>query len=231
MTSLRVLSYNVRSLRDDRDAVTRVIRAAEPDVVCVQEAPRTPRWRTRCADLARRAGLVVVTGGRGAAGNLMLCDLGVEVAHCVDVRYSPAASRRARGAVVAVCRVRGHLFALAGTHLDLDEGGRLRHTRELFARMPKLGVPAELPLIVAGDVNEEPGRPAWNLFTERLTDVATAAGGAENTFPAGSPKRRIDAVFASPGVEVTSCEVPGGPDVSLASDHRPVLAELVLPTH
>lgn len=36
---IRVLSYNVRSLRDDTEALARVIRACEPDLVCVQEAP------------------------------------------------------------------------------------------------------------------------------------------------------------------------------------------------
>jgi endonuclease/exonuclease/phosphatase family metal-dependent hydrolase len=35
---VRVLSYNVRSMRDDRAALARVIRACAPDIVCVQEA-------------------------------------------------------------------------------------------------------------------------------------------------------------------------------------------------
>jgi endonuclease/exonuclease/phosphatase family metal-dependent hydrolase len=48
MSTLRLLSYNVRSLRDDASAVARVIRAAEPDLVCIQEAPRLFRWRSPC---------------------------------------------------------------------------------------------------------------------------------------------------------------------------------------
>ena len=60
---LRVLSYNVRGLRDDRQALAEVVRAADPDVVCVQEAPRFLRWRSTCAALARTSGLVVVGGG------------------------------------------------------------------------------------------------------------------------------------------------------------------------
>ncbi|MFD0632519.1 endonuclease/exonuclease/phosphatase family protein [Catenulispora yoronensis] len=49
--TVRVLSYNVRSLRDDRAALARVVRGCEPDVVCVQESPgssagagRLGRW-------------------------------------------------------------------------------------------------------------------------------------------------------------------------------------------
>ncbi len=68
MPTLRLLTYNVRSMRDDRAAVARVIRSAEPDVVCVQEAPRFLRWRSTCAALARTSGLVVVGGGRPAGG-------------------------------------------------------------------------------------------------------------------------------------------------------------------
>ncbi|MFD0506618.1 endonuclease/exonuclease/phosphatase family protein [Streptomyces chiangmaiensis] len=36
---IRVLGYNIRSMRGDTDALARVIRACEPDVVLVQEAP------------------------------------------------------------------------------------------------------------------------------------------------------------------------------------------------
>ncbi|HEY2985649.1 MAG TPA: hypothetical protein VGJ38_15950, partial [Jatrophihabitantaceae bacterium] len=64
MPTLRLLCYNVRSLRDDEDAVARVIRGCEAHVVCVQEAPRFARWRSKNAALARRSGLVVVGGGR-----------------------------------------------------------------------------------------------------------------------------------------------------------------------
>ncbi|MET0712639.1 MAG: endonuclease/exonuclease/phosphatase family protein, partial [Jiangellaceae bacterium] len=45
VVSLRVVTYNVRSLRDDRDALVRVIRGLSADVVCMQEAPRRLRWR------------------------------------------------------------------------------------------------------------------------------------------------------------------------------------------
>ena len=72
MTDLRVLTYNVRSMRDDRDALGRVLRAAEPDVVLIQESPRFLRWRSLCAELARRGNLVVVGGGRYAGSNLIL---------------------------------------------------------------------------------------------------------------------------------------------------------------
>src|SRR4051812_20005174 len=68
MAELRLLSYNVRSLRDDAVAVGAVIRACEPDVVAVQEAPRFLRWRSKRAAMARRCGMVVATGPTGWLG-------------------------------------------------------------------------------------------------------------------------------------------------------------------
>ena len=41
-SSLRVASYNVRDLKDDVDAAARVVRAIDPDVLCLQEVPRHP---------------------------------------------------------------------------------------------------------------------------------------------------------------------------------------------
>src|SRR6476661_3036669 len=79
VVGLRVLTYNVRSMRDDRDALGRVIRSAEPDVVLVQESPRFLRWRSLCAELDRRINLVVVSGGRLAGANLILSSLAVTV--------------------------------------------------------------------------------------------------------------------------------------------------------
>lgn len=229
MTVLRVMTYNVRSLRDDRAAVSRVIRAARPDVVCLQEAPRFLRWRTLSAELARRSGLVVITGGRPASGNLLLCQVGVEVEHCASARLAPVSGLHQRGMAVAVCRLRGRRFGLVGMHLDLAGPARLAHARELLDRLPALGVPTDLPRVVAGDVNEIAGEPAWALLAEHLGDVAAAAGCDTPTFSTANPRRCIDGIFADPRIIVRSCEVLDSPDVRIASDHRPVLAELDLP--
>ena len=76
---LRVLSYNVRGLRDDRAALAEVVRAADPDVVCVQEAPKYLRWRAKCAALAREWGLLYVAGGGSTGGTALFVHLRVDV--------------------------------------------------------------------------------------------------------------------------------------------------------
>jgi hypothetical protein len=81
---------------------------AGPDIALVQQAPRGWRWRSKCARLAREAGLVVITGGRPAAGNLLLCAMRVRVLSAQDVR-------RPRGAVLAVVQVDGNRLSVRGT--------------------------------------------------------------------------------------------------------------------
>ncbi len=228
MTVLRLLSYNVRSLRDDSAAVARVIRDAKPDVVCIQEAPRFLRWRSKCASLARRSGLVVIAGGRRPGANLVLSSLGVDVIAAHEVRFTKDPKLHQRGAVIAVLAKGGHRFAVAGTHLDLAADPRLRHVGELRDHASRL-VPVGVPLIVAGDMNEEPGDPAWRALTDLGMDAFAAVGTGDGyTFSARDPRRRIDGVFLGQPLTARSATVLESPDVQVASDHRPLLVEIDL---
>ena len=228
MPSLRVLTYNVRSMRDDRDALGRVIRSAEPDVVLVQESPRFARWRSLCAELARRSNLVVVTGGRYAGSNLVLSSLAVDVVSTADVLFTRDPRLHRRGTALAVLTKQGNRFAVAGTHLDLVSEPRLRHVGELEAAIDH-HVSVDIATIVAGDVNDQPGSAVWSALTTRRLDAFAIAGtGSPFTSSARDPRRRIDAIFVDPRITVTGARVLDQPDAIAASDHRPVLAELEL---
>lgn len=220
---LRVLSYNVRSLRDDPRAVARVIAACAPDVVCVQEAPRFLFWRRKCRRLARRSGLVIVTGGRPAAAMLLLARPGVPVVAVSNVKLTKAAGLHQRGLAIAVIEALGHRLTVASMHLDLDAAERRRHAAEVLGILE--GYPD--PLVLAGDVNEQADAPAWQALTDRLQDAyAVAPVGRGETIPARAPDRRIDGIFVDPRLRVVSCGVPDHPELARASDHRPVLAVL-----
>jgi endonuclease/exonuclease/phosphatase family metal-dependent hydrolase len=88
-----------------------------------------------------------------------------------------------------------------------------------------------VPVVLAGDVNEEPGGATWDYLSERFQDgFAAAPAGQGATYSSSVPRTRIDGVFADAGVEIVGCGVPDEPellaDYPLASDHRPLLAEL-----
>jgi endonuclease/exonuclease/phosphatase family metal-dependent hydrolase len=225
-TELRVLSYNVRSLRDDAQAVATVIRCCEPDVVCIQEAPRFLRWRSKCAALARESGLVVVTGGRPAGAMLLLAALQVRVVEVADVLLTRKRGLHQRGLALATLELGGKRFSLGSIHLDLDSDERRRHVDEIVARTSACNA----PVIVAGDINEEPDGPAWRALASSYPDAfSVAPSGSEYTYSAIDPVKRIDGIFVDAAITVRSCGVPDVPGIARASDHRPVLAVVELP--
>ncbi|MQY02465.1 endonuclease/exonuclease/phosphatase family protein [Actinomadura macrotermitis] len=228
MTAVRLVSYNVRSLRDDPAAVARVVRALDPDVLCLQEVPRFGRWWFQRRALARACGMRVVAGRR-ACGLAVLARPGVRRAAREFHLLSRVPGLHRRALALAVLELDGARLIAASTHLDLADEPRLAHTRQILALLARAGQRHGAPVVLAGDINEEPGGASWTLFTGHFQDGhATAPAGEGLTFSARDPRRRIDAVFAGPGVEVAGCGVPDGPAAyyEAATDHRPLLAEL-----
>jgi endonuclease/exonuclease/phosphatase family metal-dependent hydrolase len=76
------------------------------------------------------------------------------------------------------------------------------------------------PQVLLGDFNAPPEAPELAPLWTELTDAAPAGP----TYPADVPTKRIDYVTVSPDVLVRAATVP----TTLASDHRPVLADLAL---
>lgn len=205
------MTWNVRSLRDDAAGVARLMKASAPDVVFVQEAPRLWRWRSACARLAREAGLVVVTGGRPAAGNLLLCSMRVRVVSANDLLLPRRPGLHQRGAATALLELDGRPLSVLGTHLDLQPAARLDSAQRLRAASYDL---------IGADVNEPPGGPAWVALAAGLLDVADGLG---PTFSVADPRRRLDGLFVGARLRAVRVEVlECGP----VSDHKPILAEL-----
>jgi endonuclease/exonuclease/phosphatase family metal-dependent hydrolase len=222
MVPLRVLSYNVHGLRDDRAALTGLVLDLAPDVVIVQEAPRRFRWRHKCAALADDCGLVVAAGGLPAVGNLLLVSLRVRVHQTWCLRYPLTPGRHLRGAAFARCSVRGAPFAISGSHLATDPAER----PEQAARWKASLVAIEGPVIAGGDLNEGPGGGAWRTVADGLVTPSSTAW----TFPATLPRKRLDALFVSPDISVAKYEVIETDQARKASDHLPILADLELPS-
>jgi Metal-dependent hydrolase len=230
---IRVLTYNVRSLRDDEDALARVVRACAPDVVLVQEAPRFFRWRKHAARLAAKSDLVVLGGGAPAAGPLLLCSLRVAVERTRDVLLPLTPGQHRRGFATAVVRVGGARFGVLSCHLSLRGDERYAQAGMLLDELAALDVPHA---VAGGDINERPGGRSFSRLAAALQDCrAVRPWGGEHTWTPADPYQRIDAVFATRGVEVLGCGVPAGlpgvaeADLRAATDHLPVLAALRVP--
>ncbi|GHA51908.1 endonuclease/exonuclease/phosphatase family protein [Streptomyces purpurascens] len=230
---IRVLSYNIRSMRDDTDALARVIKSCAPDLVLVQEAPRFFRWRKKLARLARAADLVILTGGATAAGPAILCSLRATIERTEDVLLPLTPGLHRRGFATAVVRFAGTRLGVLSCHLSLQKDERYEQGGMLLDRLAGMGVEHA---IAGGDLNERPDGRTFRRLTDGLTDCwAAAPWGGEHTWTPADPYQRIDAIFATKGIEVLGCGVPAGhpgvtgTDLRAATDHLPVLAALKVP--
>ncbi|MFH0522090.1 endonuclease/exonuclease/phosphatase family protein [Streptomyces sp. M41] len=230
---IRVLSYNIRSMRDDTTALARVIDACDPDLVLVQEAPRFFRWRKKLSRLAHAANLVILTGGATAAGPAILCNLRATVERTEDVLLPLTPGLHRRGFATAVVRFGGARLGVLSCHLSLQKDERLEQGGMLLDRLAAMGVEHA---VAGGDLNERPAGRTFRRIAEGLQDCwATAPWGGEYTSTPLDPHQRIDAIFATKAVEVLGCGVPVGhpgvteADLRAATDHLPVLAALRIP--
>ena len=225
MTQLRVMTYNILSGGRRGAPLDRVVRAAEVDVLLVNESPKLP-WLSRflCRRLARRWGMRYVVGGRSAGANLIVVTDPVTVlSRAAEVLPQPLFRPR-RGVASAQLRVHGDLLGVVACHLSLDQERRLAEDD----RVIQIAGSLHGPVVVAGDLNEPPDGPAWR----RLRGAGFVDHGSARwrTFPADSPTKRIDALLVRGPVGVTAHGDPGLPPdlLAAASDHRPVLAVLDL---
>ncbi|MEV7191576.1 endonuclease/exonuclease/phosphatase family protein [Streptomyces sp. NPDC093510] len=230
---IRVLSYNIRSLRDDTAALARIISACAPDLVLIQEAPRFFRWRKKLARLARAADLVILSGGGSAAGPALLCSLRATVERTEDVLLPLTPGLHRRGFATAVVRFGGARLGVLSCHLSLQTDERYDQGGMLLDRLAGMGVEHA---VAGGDLNERPGGRTFRALAAALQDCwKVRPWGGENTSTPTDPHQRIDAIFATRGIEVLGCGVPSDlpgvdeTDLRAATDHLPVLAALRVP--
>jgi endonuclease/exonuclease/phosphatase family metal-dependent hydrolase len=231
--TLRVASYNLRDFKDDVQAAARVVRAIDPDVLCLQEVPRRLFSAPRVARFADHCGLRwsgghrgpgVLRGpaGRGSGGTTVMWRPELAVSRVEHHPLKVAPLSRTRGyAAIQVRLSDSQTVTVLSLHLSLEPAERVAHVATVLAALPP-----DPALVVAGDLNEEQDGQAWKALASRLS---IASHGAP-TFPAGSPRRCLDVIFATSSLTV----VQGYPvelsptDLVRATDHLPVWVDLEL---
>lgn len=232
--TLRVLSYNIHHAEGtdgklDLARIAGVIKAAEPDLVAVQEVDRNTTRTNKvdqAAELARRTGLhgefaraIDLQGGGYGQAILSRWPLksvkvhtlpgkkGQETRIAVEARVEPGDGRPA--------------LTFVGTHFQHDDPA-IREQQA--AKVNELFGSTDNPVILAGDLNATPDSKPMKLIAEKWA-FATAPDKGLLTIPAPTPKRQIDYVLYRPAgrFRVVEAKVIAEP---VASDHRPVLAVL-----
>ena len=221
---MRVVTFNVRGFRHGRERVADVVRGLEPDVLLLQETGRRRTLRRFAASV----GMVVATDPRSPlrrrVKNAVLVRDGTPFVSSRLTRFPGSRRWYPRGALAA--RIGGpfDVWALS-VHLGLEGRERGRQAEALLETVGSLGAG---PVVVGGDLNATPDMRAPSRVAATLHDAWTATGaGSGATFPATAPSARIDYVFVNEGIDVRSIAVDARDPT--ASDHLPVVAELILP--
>jgi endonuclease/exonuclease/phosphatase family metal-dependent hydrolase len=242
--SLRVLSLNAHKgfsffnrrfvLHELREAV----RAVAADVVFLQEvvgkhlrhAQRHKNWpaSTQAEYLAdtlwsdHAYGRNAVTP-HGDHGNALLSRHPILAYRNHDASHP---GHEARGFLHCVLDVPGAMLHAICVHLGLFERER-RHQIDLLCHLIEHEIPADVPLVVAGDFNDWRERVHARLQQRAgLKDVFVGATGqAARTFPARWPLLPLDRIYVR-NVRVSEPLVLGVRPWSHLSDHAPLAARL-----
>jgi endonuclease/exonuclease/phosphatase family metal-dependent hydrolase len=234
---VRVMTYNIHvgvgiDNKLDLARIAQVIKREHPDFVGLQEVDRGVERTKRVDEIAELARLTRMEYAFAYNLHYQGGHYGVAVLSRYPIlsvdhrRYDNTREARRRGFIRIEADVEGRRLAFLTTHLDYQhEDGRRFETKQLLDAL----APTPEPLIVVGDFNAEPDDSAYKLMLTRFTDAWTQqkiAGSfdAGNTYPADKPAKRIDYIFCAKqsGVRVRTVRVLG----TLASDHRPVMADL-----
>jgi endonuclease/exonuclease/phosphatase family metal-dependent hydrolase len=241
---LTVLSYNIRSGRNEPDGlagIARVIADQAPDLVGLQEVDR--HWERsgsvdQAAWLAQRLGLHGVYGpafspAPGADYGLALLARWPITAH--ETRRYPWApgDEALEPRAMLLARVTAPTpFAVVVTHLEVASAAARARQSGTLVRWAREWA-GDDPLIVLGDFNALREAPEIAALSEAFQDAWGERPEEECiTFPSGPRGARtavgwcggIDYVFVGPGWRVLECAVVY--DESCASDHQPVRARL-----
>jgi endonuclease/exonuclease/phosphatase family metal-dependent hydrolase len=223
--AVRVASYNTRDFLDDHRLAARLVRAIDPDVLCMQEVPRRLFGGWRVELFASACGLRWGGRHRGSGGTTILTSGRVEVLARHHRRLPVRWPDRTRGYAVAHLSLAGGREVTAvSVHLSLKAEERVSHVERILQALSDSG-----PLVLAGDLNEDDTGRAWQLID--VPGRMRVVSPARPTFPARAPRRRLDVVFASPELRVLPHREVMVPDAvwARASDHRPTWVDLELP--
>lgn len=228
-TTLRIMSYNIHNgvgMDGKRDyaRIADAILRMSPDVVALQELDSVTR-RSRGVDILRElaeltsmyrvyAPSIDYQGGKYGIGML-------SKEKPLKYKFVPLPGREEKR-VLLVAEFGKYVFC--ATHFSLTEADQLASIPLILKEIEGI----QKPVFLAGDLNAHPDSPVMKALREKfrvLTNVKT------QTFPADKPKECLDYILGYAGNDPGFASLSNGVmNEPVASDHRPVFAEIRLKT-
>ena len=239
--TLRVLCYNIHygqgtDGKYDIERLGKVIQQQNPDLVALQEVDVGVKRSGRVHEAQRLAALTGMSVRFGPTqhyqgglyGNAILTRLKILDVQIHPLPYTESTKERTtypRGAIAVTVRsTSGRPIRFVSTHfqhnLPQDRVAEAKAINRLFAQDDDV-----TPSVLAGDMNALPEAEPIQILLRKWTNAANTS--LDPTAPATNPRSRIDYIFYRPEhrFRLRTARVIDEP---IASDHRPVFAELEL---
>jgi endonuclease/exonuclease/phosphatase family metal-dependent hydrolase len=237
---LRIVTYNIHKgvgtdgLLDVR-RVAEIVRHYDPHVVCLQEVlwnPPQDGERTQPQDLREAIGLphaVVALNchrPQGTYGNMTLSKFPIDEHENLDLTMPLRKTRAALYTRIRLPHAPLHVF---NAHLGLAGYERLRQMRLLVEDTPRLA-PERESVVYLGDMNDWQHRIYGDVLVEAgfRCAVGDRDDPGHSTFPSRMPVAALDKVFVRGAVTAVHAHPSRLALARVASDHLPLVAELLV---
>lgn len=238
---LKVMAYNIHHANPpskpdliDIEAIVRVIKAQDPDIVALQEIDADTKRSgpgNQAEMIAAELGMKVFFGkainyGGGEYGVAILSKHPISEQQLHRLPTALETNGEPRIMVTVKVELPNKQYIRFGsTHLDAirENTNRLLQMKEIN----RLASEEKLPMIIAGDFNAIPGSTVINLLDESFNRTCS---NCEPTIPEINPTKAIDFIAYKPkeNFSVVMHEVI---QEKYASDHLPVVSILKLKTN
>ena len=220
----RWIGRNGRRMPDPSQAEF-VLSELGADVIALQEVLRPEGDEGVLEEISDRLGLHVAFAAarrhkKGELGNAILSRWPIQSASTLDISHSRIERRSAVAARFSGAMGR---FAVIATHLSLVDRTRKRQVQSLLGH-PELAVKG--PAILMGDMIAWRNCKASRVLDEELDKHHNFEWPA--SFPSTKPMLALDRIYAR-GAHVSKVWTHDSETARTASDHLPVIAEVVLP--
>lgn len=237
--TLRILTYNVHRCNPpgtkiiDIAAIANVVKQSKADVVALQEIDvntiRSGKDIHEAEEIAKACGMYVCFGkaidfSGGAYGVAVLSKYPISAVQNYLLPKDADPKTEQRTLLIAEITISSKKkFYFACTHLDVENAdNRVLQINEIQKRANAVSI----PFFIGGDFNDTTGSKALQIFDQHFQRSCQTCG---PTFPQDKPTKTIDfiAFQKKQAKKITTIRHEVLAE-KYASDHRPVLAELLV---